>query len=84
MSKKRKFPDGFVTAYCKQLGITQRKLRLLGGIEHLVAMDRDALLVMIKPNRYGNSREIHNGGLAARGMKFRVPDIITNPPETFQ
>ena len=61
--------------YARELGITKRRLYLLGGYEKLRALSEDARRVLLKPAIYGNSRAVSHGGLAARGMLRGVPGI---------
>jgi hypothetical protein len=61
--------------YAEELGISFRRLRVLGGEARLRRMSPDARTVMIGPSRYPNSQTVHNGGLPARNMHSRVPGV---------
>ena len=57
-------------AYARQHGLTKRQVRRLGGAEKLRSLTPDALAVLLKPLGVPGktARQLHSGGLAARGL----------------
>lgn len=62
--------------YADELGISFRRLRILGGEARLRAMSADARSVMLKPGPYG-SKGVHLRGLAGRGYISGVPGVVS-------
>ena len=70
---------GIDHAYAASLGISVRHLRRIGGEDWLRSLSPEIRTLMLKPFRLGNSREVHKGGLKARGMKSCIPARLTQP-----
>jgi hypothetical protein len=70
---------GTAHLYADELGISFRRLRVLGGEARLRAMSPDALSVMLKPSAYG-SKGLQRG-LKARGMR---PSISKRNPSIYR
>ncbi|HEV2709127.1 MAG TPA: hypothetical protein VGU67_02840 [Edaphobacter sp.] len=65
--------------YAKELGISVRRLRRLGGEAAVRAMPDEARAIFLQPFHSVDSRTVANGGLRARGMKTRTPGRLTQP-----
>jgi hypothetical protein len=63
--------------YAEELGISFRRLRVLGGEARLRAMSSDALAVMLRPGPIGGSQTYRVRGLAGRGYKKFVPGVVS-------
>jgi hypothetical protein len=63
------------SVYADELGITIRRLRMLGGEARLRSMDSQARAVILKLSQYPNSQTVAVGGMAARKMISGVPGV---------
>ena len=64
-------------AYAEQLGITAKRLKILGGEQRLRMMSDDARAIMLKPYHYGSKKL--DRSLANRGYVPVTPGRVTQP-----
>jgi hypothetical protein len=75
--KKGGRPKCSARLYAEELGISFRRLRVLGGEARLRAMSPDALAVMLGPGPIGGSQTYRIRGLAGRGYISGVPGVVS-------
>jgi hypothetical protein len=63
------------TIYASEIGVSRKRIRMLGGSEKLRGLSPEARAVLLGPHKTGLSRTVHAGGITARGFVSRVRGI---------
>lgn len=73
---RRVTPEGL---YARELNITVRTLRALGGEARLRSLSPDARAILLIPQLKIPNGELHRGGLTARGLHPRTAHVNRDP-----
>jgi hypothetical protein len=70
--KRPRSEDGL---YAREMGVTKRRVQLLGGAAKLRRLSPEVIGVLLAPHKRGDSRVVHQGGLKARGYVTGVRGV---------